>query len=211
MWRELHGGGRRAGFCGTLADLNIGSWGEDMTLIVNTGSARRGEAAIRKRGLWVGATSAGLAAAAVLAFGAVAWAQDDAQVEAGLDAWKLAGCSTCHGKFGEGGGGGAEPEGPSLRDSRLDGELLVESISCGRPGTGMPSHLVGAYTEIDCYGMPVGQIPEKTAVSGSLTTEQITALVSYLLARVVGKEDITAEECGLYYRNPNYPPCGRYQ
>ncbi len=182
-----------------------------MTLIVNTGSARRGEAAIRKRGWWVGATIAGLAAAAVLAFGAVAWAQDDAQVEAGLDAWKLAGCSSCHGKFGEGGGGGAEPVGPSLRDSGLDGELLVETIGCGRPGTEMPAQLVGAYTEAGCYGMPIGQVPEQTEVTGSLTAEQITSLVSYLLARVVGKEDITFEECGLYYRDPNYPPCGRYR
>lgn len=182
-----------------------------MTLIVKTGDARGSKAASRKLGRRVGATVVGLAAGAVLTMGAMAWAQDAAQVDAGLAAWKQAGCSSCHGKFGEGGGGGAEPAGPSLRDSRLDGELLVETIGCGRPGTEMPAHLVGAYTETACYGMTVGQVPEQTAVEGSLTVDQIGALVGYLLVRVVGGGDITFEECGLYYGDPNYPPCGRYR
>ena len=182
-----------------------------MTMFLKIGSAVGGKTGRRNRGWRVGAAVSGLAAGAVLAMGATAWAQDAAQVEEGLAAWKAAGCSSCHGKFGEGGGGGAEPAGPSLRKSRLDAELIAETISCGRIATEMPANLVGAYTEVACYGLPTGPVPGQTSVEGSLTAEQISALVVYLLARVVGRKDITAEECGLYYGNPNYPPCGRYQ
>src|SRR5215467_6228939 len=74
-----------------------------------------------------------------LAFPAFAFAQDAALLAAGEAAWDKAGCLQCHGAAGEGGAGGEFPAGPSLRKTRLDRAALVEAISCGLPGTQMPS------------------------------------------------------------------------
>ena len=79
----------------------------------------------------------------ILAFAAPARAQD--KVEAGLEVWKGAACASCHGVFGQGGGGGEQPEGPSLRRTQLDKDNLKETVRCGRPGTPMPYFLRGAY------------------------------------------------------------------
>src|SRR5262249_11791321 len=81
------------------------------------------------------------------------FAQDAARVEAGLKLWQSGGCAGCHGDFAEGGRGGEQPAGPSLRRTRLTREQFVETISCGRPGTGMPANLSGAYMKTSCYGL----------------------------------------------------------
>src|SRR5262249_50280937 len=98
-----------------------------------------------------------LVAAVGFALTAPAFAQD--QVAAGEAAWDKAGCLQCHGSTGEGGDGGEFPAGPSLRTTRLDRAALVEAISCGLPGTAMPSWLDGAYTKRACYGFPLGPAP----------------------------------------------------
>ena len=114
----------------------------------------------------------GLLAAAVLALPAPAQAQDGAEV------WGRAGCSTCHGILAEGGDDPAEPTGPSLRITRLDRDLIAEAIAGGRPGTAMPFNLNGAYTEIACYGIPLGEVPAETAGAGGLTAEDLEALMT---------------------------------
>jgi mono/diheme cytochrome c family protein len=111
-------------------------------------------------------------------------AQD--QVAAGEAAWDKAGCLQCHGASGEGGDGGEFPAGPSLRKTRLDRAALIEAISCGLPGTAMPSWLDGAYTKRDCYGFPPGLPPPEITATPVLSAGEIEALVDFLAAKFIG-------------------------
>jgi mono/diheme cytochrome c family protein len=129
----------------------------------------------------------GLAAGALLALNASASAQDAARLAAGEAAWNRAGCLQCHGTSGEGGAGGEFPAGPSLRTTFLDRAGLAETISCGRPGSPMPAWLDGAYTKFSCYGMALGPAPADVDLMPVLTSEEIQALVDYLIAKIVRK------------------------
>jgi Cytochrome C oxidase, cbb3-type, subunit III len=115
---------------------------------------------------------------------ASAFAQD--QVAAGEAAWDKAGCLQCHGSNGEGGDGGEFPAGPSLRKTRLDRAALIEAISCGLPGTAMPSWLDGAYTTRACYGFPPGPPPPEITATPVLSTGEIEELVDFLAAKFIG-------------------------
>jgi mono/diheme cytochrome c family protein len=128
-----------------------------------------------------------LGLAAGLALTSVAWAQGTARVAAGEDAWDKAGCFECHGTSGEGGPGGEFPAGPSLRATRLDRADLVETISCGRPGTPMPAWLERAYTERPCYGLPKGPAPAGVVLTPVLSADEIVALLDYLTAKIIGR------------------------
>ena len=113
-------------------------------------------------------------------------AQDNAGLAAGKDAWARASCFTCHGSRAQGGDGGDYPVGPSLRNVRFGKETMVDIVSCGIPGTPpMPAWLKGAYTTVECYGMPLGSIPAGMTVPGILTADEIKALVNYVFATFV--------------------------
>jgi hypothetical protein len=120
------------------------------------------------------------------AVSASAVAEDEARLAAGEAAWDKAGCLQCHGSTGEGGAGGEFPAGPSLRTTRLDRAALIETISCGLPGTQMPAWLDGAYTQRSCYGFPPGPAPDGTTLTPVLSADEVEALVDYLRAKVVG-------------------------
>jgi mono/diheme cytochrome c family protein len=111
-----------------------------------------------------------------------ALAQDAARISQGEAVWQKAGCSSCHGADARGGEGGEQPAGPNLRRSSLDRDAFIETVSCGRPGTPMPRNLAGAYTEVSCYEMPVGEVPEGTAQGAPLTSDEIELLVDYILS-----------------------------
>jgi len=116
-----------------------------------------------------------------------AFAQDAARLAAGEAAWDKAGCLQCHGAAGEGGAGGEFPAGPSLRKTGLDRAALVETISCGLPGTEMPSWLDGAYTQRSCYGFPPGPAPEGVTLTSVLSASEVAALADFLMAKIVGR------------------------
>jgi mono/diheme cytochrome c family protein len=116
-----------------------------------------------------------------------AFGQDAARLAAGEDAWDKAGCFECHGTSGEGGSGGEFPAGPSLRKTKLDRATLMETISCGRPGTPMPAWLDGAYVESACYGQPKRPAPVGVVLTPVLNADEIAALVDYLMAKIVGR------------------------
>lgn len=143
----------------------------------------------------------------LLALAYPAAAQDQAKVTAGMKVWQDAGCSSCHGTFAEGGGGGEQPVGPSLRKTRLAREAIEETIKCGRPGTQMPYNLRGAYTRVACFGMPLGAVPAEVAGRGQLTPDDVGALGEYLMARIVGKGTVTKVECVQYYGDANHRVC----
>jgi mono/diheme cytochrome c family protein len=114
-------------------------------------------------------------------------AQSGPRLAAGEDAWNKAGCFECHGTAGEGGSGGEFPAGPSLRESKLDRAALLETISCGRPGTPMPAWLDGAYTARACYGRPKGSAPAGLDLMPVLDAGEIQVLLDYLTAEIVGR------------------------
>ena len=128
-------------------------------------------------------------------------AQDEARVKAGLNAWKNAGCSECHGAFADGERERDEaPVGANLRSTRLDNAAITEVIRCGRPNTGMPRFDEGAYTQRACYGQPTGAVPDALyPTPRMLSLQEIELLVTYLRARVIGKRAVTPEECAYYY------------
>jgi mono/diheme cytochrome c family protein len=128
-----------------------------------------------------------LAAGALAVLSGSALAQDAARIAAGEAAWDKGGCLQCHGASGEGGPGGEFPAGPSLRTTLLDRAGLADTISCGRPATQMPAWLDGAYTQVSCYGLPTGPAPAGLDLTPVLSTDEIQALVDYLMAKIVGK------------------------
>jgi hypothetical protein len=77
------------------------------------------------------------------------------------------------------------------------------TIECGRPGTGMPYHLRGAYDDSDkpCYGMTrqhagVQMSPEPTTY---LPADDIKAVVAYVVDIIKGKGETTHPECATFW------------
>ena len=139
-----------------------------------------------------------MAVAAILA--GAASAQDEAQVKAGVTAWRNSGCSECHGPFADGEKERDEaPTGANLRTTRIDNATIAETIRCGRPGTGMPSFGEDAYSR-GCYGQPAGPVPDGLyPAPRKLDAQDIAAIVTYLRARVIGHGAVTPQECAYYY------------
>jgi mono/diheme cytochrome c family protein len=128
-------------------------------------------------------------------------AESQEQVKAGLEIWKSSGCADCHGPFANGDKQRDEmPTGANLRGSRLDRAALKQTISCGRPDTGMPSFDGGAYTVRACYGQPLGAAPDNLyPAPRMLTPAQIDSVITYLQAHVLSRRQITHEDCLYYY------------
>lgn len=108
-------------------------------------------------------------------------------------------CSFCHGWAGDGAG---HPQSPgraaNLRQSKLDRETLIMVISCGIPGTAMPHFDEQAYTDKRCYGMTESELGNRVPTlppSTTLQRREIEVVADYLLAKIIGRGDITREEC----------------
>ena len=116
--------------------------------------------------------------------------------EAGKQVYKRANCMGCH-KWHGNGGGGYGGDVLSLRKSQLTRELIIETVGCGRPGTGMPFFIRGAYDTVKCYDMnraDVGdQIPPESATF--LRPNDIAAVADYVIAHIKGKGEPSYAEC----------------
>jgi mono/diheme cytochrome c family protein len=138
-----------------------------------------------------------------LAWASAAAAQDDPKVKAGLEVWRSSGCSECHGAFADGTKENDDaPEGANLRQTKLDDPAMAETIRCGRPGAGMPSFDPNAYTAYGCRGQPAGPRPGDDVLypaPRNLSAEQIDAVVAYLRARIIGRGEVSPQECADYY------------
>ena len=145
---------------------------------------------------------------AIVAFGvgalmlsAIASAQDNTRIAVGLATWKSAGCADCHGKFADGNPDDDDfPTGADLRTTRLGAAAMRQTISCGRPGTGMPSFDEGAYVVRGCNGQPTGARPGNLQPTPRmLSQDEIGDVITYLQARIVGRGKITWDECLAYH------------
>jgi len=110
-------------------------------------------------------------------------------------------CQSCHGWAGDGRKMDSQmPDGSNLRETRLDRARVIQTIKCGRPGTGMPAFDKFAYTDGRCYGMKQADL--KTPMPDPPATFQqreIDLLADFLFAKVVGKGPMDHAKCVAYW------------
>lgn len=143
-----------------------------------------------------------------LALGALprhhSYAQDAAHGPAaeGKRVFQRANCVGCH-KWHGGGGGGYGGDALSLRATQLDRGQIVETVTCGRPGTGMPYFQRGAYDgeAHPCYGMGRQELDHDIPVEATtfLRPNEVGAVVDYVMAEVKGRGEPTYAECIAFF------------
>lgn len=128
---------------------------------------------------------------------------DQAKILAGLAVFKEAGCRDCHGWAANGEPEGPNPQGPTLRATTLDFDLVRTTIACGRPGTPMPYFWRDAYraSSTDCYGVTGADLgnqkPDRAATR--LNAEEVDAVAYYIASYVKGLGDITFDQCEFFF------------
>lgn len=145
---------------------------------------------------------------AVIAFAATtagAFAQSTDPTDVGKAVFKRANCFGCH-KWHGNGGGGYGGDALSLRKTELTKDQIVETVECGRPGTGMPFFMRGAYDTTKCYDMDrkqVGaQMPQEANVF--LRHEDVEAVAEYVVTHIKGKGEPTYAECTDFFGNTSH-------
>ena len=117
--------------------------------------------------------------------------------EVGKAAFKRANCFGCY-KWHGNGGGGYGGDALSLRKTELTREQIVETASCGRPGTGMPFFMRGAYDTTKCFEMnrvDVGDQMPPEPTTTYLRPSDIEAVADYVLAHIKGRGEPNYREC----------------
>jgi len=110
-------------------------------------------------------------------------------------------CQACHGWAADGRKMDSQmPDGPNLRETKLNRERLIQTIKCGRPGTGMPAFDKFAYSDGRCYGMKQSDLkspmPDPAA---TFQQREIELVVNFLLSKVVGKGPMNHAKCVEYW------------
>jgi len=123
---------------------------------------------------------------------------------AGLQVWNTHNCSMCHGGMALGTRG--EFAAPNLRESTLKADAIKETVACGRGP--MPTHLMGAYLTVPCYGIPLGAVPNGQAVGVQMSAADLDTLVAFLVKYVVGVP-LTKDICAIYTMG-DPRPCASY-
>jgi mono/diheme cytochrome c family protein len=143
-------------------------------------------------------------ASVIVAIPTAALAQDEPRnISRGREVFRdKAKCQWCHGW--DGGGGNSDMGfGPSLRDSYLDLEGIIEVVSCGRIGAEMPAHDSKAYEDDRCYGLTREDFedPETIPTLGlaMLRASEIEMVAAFLMEWVVQKGPVTYEYCVPYH------------
>jgi mono/diheme cytochrome c family protein len=146
-----------------------------------------------------------LAVIAFVAMPASARAQSADPTDAGKAVFKRANCFGCH-KWHGNGGGGYGGDALSLRKTELTKEQIIETVECGRPGTGMPFFMRGAYDTTKCHGMNRAEVgaqspPEATVF---LRREDVDAVAGYVLTHIKGKGEPNYAECTDFFGNTSH-------
>jgi len=120
----------------------------------------------------------------------------------GKRVFQRANCVGCH-KWHGGGGGGYGGDALSLRETQLDRDQIVETVTCGRPGTGMPYFQRGAYDNEahPCYGLGRQDLGKDIPVEAPtfLRPNEVAAVVDYVVAEVKGKGQPNYAECIAFF------------
>ena len=130
-----------------------------------------------------------------------AQAPDAADIAEGLRLYQQKGnCQACHGWAADGVKMDSQmPDGPNLRETKLDRAKLIATVKCGRPGTGMPAFDKFAYSDGRCYGLKepdlkkfATRMPDPPA---TLQAREVDLVVDFLQAKVVGKGPMDRAKC----------------
>jgi len=116
--------------------------------------------------------------------------------DAGKAVYKRANCVGCH-KWHGNGGGGYGGDALSLRKTELTREQIIETVSCGRPATGMPFFTRGAYDTVKCHDMTRQDAGDHMPPEAStfLRPNDIDAVADYVIAHIKGRGEQTHAEC----------------
>ena len=149
--------------------------------------------------------SGALAVGVLVGFTSLACAQDAADLADGLRLFRQKGnCQACHGWAGDGRKMDSQmPNGSNLRESEMNRELLIITIKCGRPGTGMPAFDKLAYSDGRCFGLKQADLKARDLSLADppapLQNREVELLADFLLARVVGKGPMDHAKCVDYW------------
>jgi mono/diheme cytochrome c family protein len=109
-------------------------------------------------------------------------------------------CQSCHGWAGDGRKMDSQmPDGSNLRETRLTRERLVQTIKCGRPGTGMPAFDKFAYTDGRCGLKAADLKTPMTDPPATFQPREIDLVVAFLMEKVVGKGPMDRAKCVAYW------------
>jgi hypothetical protein len=129
--------------------------------------------------------------------------QDSAAL--GRATYAKANCVGCH-KWHGGGGGGYGGAALSLRKTELDREQIIQTVTCGRPSTGMPYFMRGVYDEDaadhPCYGFTRKDVSGDNHVAEAnvfLRPNEIQAVADYVLANIKGRGEPNLAECVAFF------------
>jgi mono/diheme cytochrome c family protein len=149
-------------------------------------------------------------AGAIIAFVVVATAamttnaaaQSADPTDAGKAVFRRANCFGCH-KWHGNGGGGYGGDALSLRKTELTREQIIETVGCGRPGTGMPFFTRGAYDSVKCHGMSRQDVGSQMPPEANtfLRSSDIEAVADYVIAHIKGKGEPNDSECVDFFGN----------
>jgi Cytochrome C oxidase, cbb3-type, subunit III len=136
---------------------------------------------------------------------------DDASVAAGKRVYEHANCVGCH-KWSGVGGGGYGGAALSLRKTELSRDDIVTTVTCGRPGTGMPHFTPDPYGERKCYGLTKDDVKDMMPPAANVILHQddIEAVASYVITQIKGKGDPTLADCQAFFGTQSRV-CGIYQ
>ena len=162
---------------------------------------------MRRSGFSGSRRTAGLIALAALLspFATFASAQDAADLADGLRLFRQKGnCQACHGWAGDGRKMDSQmPDGSNLRESEMNRELLIITIKCGRPGTGMPAFDKFAYSDGRCFGLKQADLKSRDLMladpPATLQNREVELLADFMLARIVGRGPMDRTKCIEYW------------
>ena len=109
-------------------------------------------------------------------------------------------CQACHGWAGDGHKTDSQmPDGPSLRETKLNRAGLILTIKCGRLNSQMPAFDKFAYSDGRCYGKKQADLrayptrmPDPPA---TLQQREIELIADFLITKVVGKGPMDHAKC----------------
>ena len=156
---------------------------------------------------WVYGIGAAFGAALIVDLALAAQPAPTPQDETALGraTYARANCVGCH-KWHGNGGGGYGGAALSLRKTDLDREQIIKTVTCGRPGTGMPSFLRGVYdedaAEHPCYGFTQKDVTGDNHVAEAgtfLRPNEIEAVADYVINNIKGHGEPNLAECVAFF------------
>ena len=130
---------------------------------------------------------------------------EESQADLGRALYAKANCVGCHKWHGDG-GGGYGGSALSLRKTQLDREQIVMTVTCGRPGTGMPYFLREVYADDaathPCYDFSRKDLTGDNHVAEAgtfLRPNEIASIADYVLKNIKGHGEPNLAECVAFF------------